>query len=68
MQDDTGMPQWMRELQVGFQYVDFQFDGEDIVTAVRASYRGAQTYHNSNRILSQRIVGWRARASDRELE
>lgn len=62
MQDDTAQPSWMSQLMTGFQYADWQFDGSggsDIVTAVRTSYRGAQSYHNSNRILHQRISNWR---------
>ena len=50
----------------GFHYVDWQFDqvssnessciewncngGSDIIYLIRTSYRGANTYHNSNRI------------------
>jgi hypothetical protein len=59
MTDDSALPSWLSELLTGFQYVDWQFDGNDIIAAVRASYRGAQTYHNSNRILFQRLVNWR---------
>jgi len=59
MSDDSALPSWLSELLTGFQYVDWQFDGDDIIAAVRTSYRGAQTYHNSNRILFQRIVNWR---------
>jgi len=59
MSDDSALPAWLSELLTGFQYVDWQFDGDDIIAAVRASYRGAQTYHNSNRILFQRLSNWR---------
>jgi hypothetical protein len=59
MTDDTGSPEWMSQLMTGFQYVDWQFQGNDIIAAVRAGYRGSQCYHNSNRILFQRIVDWR---------
>lgn len=30
--------------------MDWQFDGESIIYAVRTAYRGAESYHNSNRI------------------
>lgn len=62
--DDTGQPQWLSQMMTGFQYVDWQFDGaggSSLVTAVRAAYRGAECYHNSNRMLHQVIVDWRAR-------
>eukprot|EP00048_Salpingoeca_helianthica_P018573 m.242403 g.242403 ORF g.242403 m.242403 type:complete len:518 (-) comp25643_c0_seq1:24-1577(-) len=58
--EDTGAPEWVAQVFTGFQYVDWQFDGDDLVTAVRAAYRGANCYHNSNRILVQRLVDWRS--------
>ena len=47
----------------GFHYVDWQFDGkddEDIVMAARTAYRGATSYHNSNRVTYKTISKWRA--------
>jgi hypothetical protein len=63
--DDTGVPGFMSELLVGFQYVDWQFDndGADIIYAVRAAYRGANQYHNANRHLFGIIQGWRGLAA-----
>jgi len=58
--DDTGQPAYMSELQTGFQYADFQFDGDDLLAAVRAGYRGANNYHNSNRHLLKIVSNWRA--------
>ena len=63
MSDDAAFPEWASQLWTGFQYVDFQFDGNDLITAVRAAYRGAANYHNSNRLLHQRITNWRVRAA-----
>lgn len=60
MSDDTGLAEWQRQLLTGFQYVDWQFDGADLIAVVRAGYRGAECYHNSNRELFQRLVGWRS--------
>ena len=60
--DDTGTPAYLSELLVGFQYVDWQFDGEggaDIIYAVRAAYRGANQYHNANRHLFGIVSNWR---------
>ena len=62
--DDTGLA-LSRDDSVrytGFHYVDWQFDGEndeDIVMAVRTAYRGAVSYHNSNRITSMTLKGWK---------
>jgi hypothetical protein len=61
--DDTGTPAFLSELLVGFQYVDWQFEGEDIIFAVRAAYRGANQYHNANRHFFGRVTGWRAKVN-----
>lgn len=45
----------------GFHYVDWQFDGPDIIAAVRTAYRGAVSYHNSNRLTFRRFSNWRDR-------
>ena len=60
--DDTGIPAFMSELLTGFQYVDWQFDGPDIIYNARAGYRGANNYHNSNRHLFGVVENWRALA------
>lgn len=47
----------------GFQYADFHFDGvtgEDLVAIIRTGYRGANTFHNSNRITFKRLKNWRS--------
>ncbi|MBN1640355.1 MAG: exo-alpha-sialidase [Anaerolineae bacterium] len=41
--------------RVGFQYVDWQFDGEDIIYLVRTAYGGAHNYHDANRITFHRL-------------
>lgn len=43
----------------GFQYPDWQFDGEDIIYLSRTAYDGAQNYHNSNRITFGRLRNFR---------
>lgn len=41
--------------------MDWQFDGDgDIIMAVRTAYRGAQSYHNSNRVTYKRIKDFRS--------
>ena len=46
----------------GFQYVDWQFDGEDIIYLSRTGYDGAHTMHDSNRITFGRIRDFRVLA------
>jgi hypothetical protein len=58
LSDDTGIPAWSSELFTGFQYVDWLFSGADILAVIRAGYRGANAYHNSNRILFSRVKNW----------
>jgi hypothetical protein len=60
MSDDSGLPEWAAQLWTGFQYADWVFNGSDILAAVRGAYRGAQCYHNSNRLLFQALRGWRS--------
>ena len=39
----------------GFQYVDFEIEGNDIIYLSRTALNGADTYHNSNQITFHRI-------------
>lgn len=43
----------------GFQYVDWQFDGADILYLVRTAYEGSYNYHDSNRITFHRLMNYR---------
>ena len=45
--------------QVGFQYVDFEMEGEDIIYLCRTAINGANSYHNSNYITFHRIQQFR---------
>ena len=47
--------------RVGFQYVDWQFDGDDLISACRTSWAGAN-YHDSNFITFHRIREFRTLA------
>lgn len=47
----------------GFQYADWEFDGDDLIYLVRMSYRGARNYHDSNRITFHRERNFRRAAS-----
>ncbi|WP_232766785.1 sialidase family protein [Geminisphaera colitermitum] len=41
--------------KTGFQYVDWHFDGDDIIYLVRVGYDGAPNFHDSNRITFHRL-------------
>ena len=60
MRDRSGLSPEDSARLTGFQYVDWQFDGEDIIYLVRAAYRGAIRYHDSNRIIYRVLRDFRA--------
>lgn len=41
--------------KTGFQYVDWHFDGEDIIYLARVGYDGSPNFHDSNRITFHRL-------------
>ena len=43
----------------GFQYVDWQFDGDNIIYLVRTGYDGAHNMHDANRMTFSRIRNYR---------
>ena len=45
--------------QVGFQYVDFEIEGKDLIYLCRTAINGANSYHNSNYITFHRIQSFR---------
>ena len=45
---------------VGFQYVDFEIEGDDIIYLCRTAINGANTYHNSNYATFHRIQNFRS--------
>lgn len=47
--------------KAGFQYVDFLFDGGDIIFVSRTAYNGAHNYHDANYITFHRIENFRSR-------
>lgn len=54
--DDTGFLSAADSARfTGFHYVDWIFDGADIVYAIRTGYRGANSYHNANRLTTKRL-------------
>ncbi|MBI2299452.1 MAG: fibronectin type III domain-containing protein [Armatimonadetes bacterium] len=40
---------------VGYQYVDWEFDGKDIVAACRTAFNGARNFHDANHLTFHRI-------------
>lgn len=50
LRDESGLRFEDSVRLTGFQYVDWQFDGDDLIYLVRTAYRGAITFHDSNRI------------------
>lgn len=59
LEDDLNLPREESLRQTGFQYVDWQFDGEDIIYLVRVAYDGAHNYHDANRITFHRLESFR---------
>ena len=45
--------------KVGFQYVDFEFDGDDIIFLCRTAINNANSYHDSNYSTFHRIKNFR---------
>ncbi len=49
----------LERTQTGLQYVDFFFEGDDILYLCRTSLNGAHTYHDSNYSTFHKIDGFR---------
>ena len=59
LEDDSDLTPEESARLTGFQYADWQFDGDDIVCLVRTAYAGAHNFHDSNRITFHRIRNFR---------
>lgn len=59
MKDESGLTPEDSARLTGFQYVDWQFDGDDIIYLVRTAYRGAIRGHDSNRIIYRKLKNFR---------
>ena len=59
MEDDLPLSHEESIRQTGFQYVDWQFDGEDIIYIVRVAYDGAHNFHDANRITFHKLEKFR---------
>jgi hypothetical protein len=51
-------PDWSKH---GFQYVDWLFDGDDIIAACRTAYDGAHNAHDANFLTFHRIRNFRTK-------
>jgi len=64
LEDDLDLP-WPDSIRyTGFQYVDWQFDGDpagrqDLLYMVRTAYDGAHNFHDANRMTFHRVEGFR---------
>lgn len=45
--------------EVGFQYVDFEFDGDDIIYLCRTALNGARNFHDANYSVFHRLQNFR---------
>ena len=59
VEDDSPLPRAESLRRTGFQYADWQFDGDDIIYVVRTAYGGAHNLHDANRITFHRLEGFR---------
>ncbi len=59
LRDDTGLMPEASIMNTGFQYVDWQFDGDDLIYVVRTAYRGARNFHDSNQIIFRALKNFR---------
>ena len=59
MEDDLDLSHEESLRQTGFQYVDWLFDGEDIINIVRVAYDGAHNFHDANRITFHKLENFR---------
>lgn len=54
-------------LKHGFQYLDWQFEGDDLIVVCRTAFDdglgGASNYHNANYMTFHRIAGFRTRTA-----
>lgn len=59
IEDDLGLSYEESMRRTGFQYVDWQFDGDDIIYIVRVAYDGAHNFHDANRITFHKLENFR---------
>jgi hypothetical protein len=66
LEDDSEL-EYADSMQLtGFQYVDWQFDADDIIFLSRTAYDGAHTFHDANRVTFHVIRDYRRFTQIRE--
>ncbi len=60
IEDDLNLPHEDSLRYTGFQYVDWQLDGDDIIYIVRTAYDGAHNFHDANRITFHKLERFRS--------
>lgn len=60
IEDESGLSEEDSIRLTGFQYVDWQFDGDDLISLVRTAWRGSVRFHDSNRITYHVVKNFRA--------
>ena len=68
LRDESGLNPDMSIQLTGFQYADWEFDGDDIIYLSRTAYRGANSFHNSNRITYHVLKNFRKYWENRPAE
>jgi len=63
LEDQSDFDRIGNDSKVGFQYVDFQFNGDDLVFQSRTACQGAHNYHDANYMTFHRIPNFRTRYS-----
>lgn len=58
--DPEDFPRLEWRSKTGFQYVDWQFEGEDIFLVSRTAYRGAHNFHDANYVTFHWLRGFRS--------
>ena len=59
MDDDQGLSEKEAADKIGYQYADWQFDGDDIIYIVRTAWNGAHNFHDANRITFAKVERFR---------
>ena len=60
LEDDSDLTHEESMRLTGFQYVDWHFDGEDLLYLVRTAYDGTHNFHDANRITFHRLNAFRS--------
>jgi len=59
LEDDLELSPDESDRLTGFQYADWEFDGNDVYYLLRTAYDGAASFHDANRITFHRVKDFR---------